>query len=1075
MSRFQAIQAAHEVLGDPVLKPKYDNDRRKAGLYPNSTARPAATGNPYAATSAYPPPPRRTQPGTWQRPAAAGAGPTPAPGASGADRFSSFPRPSPTAKKDNVQDRANMFKAWSGVNPNHDRASRNPASSKPTAPQPPPQPQASRPRGPAPPPPPRPDRPMPSEEHIRANMRHTNMPPPFRKATPEQAQSAWANFNQNNAGRPGMARSNTTRTPKKQGFDPNTPGSDERAAPGGGSYQPHAFNVHESNDGRPAPTMPPPPHSGSRSSGTASTSPTSPRSRRPNANPLRPFASHGESPYESKEVPFAEGNRVSTPYGSFIGEKIDPFNESLRRSFSQRDASKLRPEDAAVRNRARSSSPKRWSTDQPRQGSHPTAFDIGSSGESQSGDDNNSADQRPNSHSSTGDSNEERASRSNDEISNRRKATPTPRSSRFRGTQGGSSDTPPPVPTGHSRHESTDGTRADGEKPAMEQRAKSSMYADPSRSSFDPVLWRQSSFGSCSTSRANRFVLDVPTWAVPASVDPGRKSKQMYAQACSPSCLINFGVNVADPDQVESAAYSVFREGLREQHGCIPSALDFEVFLKLVKIARVPESCGNISIDELLANVLARFPSVGFTEHDVTNMGSRTDSFTMPMDKHLFDTTNARSRSEENISTDFSPGGWDQAFTGEPDNYFGPPQGAPRKQSSAAKHAASGRPATSQSRSATFDVQSPTGTPLEELPQRKWGSAGTPNEIPRFASSNASFNSEDWAKHFQDGSWTMPPPPPIPPTASSGTATPRRQSQGRKGSRTASQKRSGSRLQPQVADEHEAAEDADARGRQDNDRQGTDDGDAMDIDNTPPSQHQPPPPHDRAAQTTQNGAKVYPVPRSVWRQQQAQAPPQHVRTPSGVSGNPQDEAGTKFSSTLDDLGKVEPFAKPTSGEAFNVADMTSSLPFQSQAARNVPGSDSEPKELVVPPIPQAPNPPKRISKVTWHTYATAFAQYVKAYHNNFNEPLLQHFQKRELDVQTQMQGGMGWLEATGDTSGMLTGPSGFGNYMRGIREDEKVMEGWKIGCERHADAVKRFEMTRERVRLLVVGSGLVER
>ncbi|KAK5242598.1 hypothetical protein LTR16_008407, partial [Cryomyces antarcticus] len=32
--RFQAIQAAHEILHDPETKSKYDGDRRKAGLYP---------------------------------------------------------------------------------------------------------------------------------------------------------------------------------------------------------------------------------------------------------------------------------------------------------------------------------------------------------------------------------------------------------------------------------------------------------------------------------------------------------------------------------------------------------------------------------------------------------------------------------------------------------------------------------------------------------------------------------------------------------------------------------------------------------------------------------------------------------------------------------------------------------------------------------------------------------------------------------------------------------------------------------------------------------------------------------
>ncbi|KAI7556504.1 hypothetical protein KC346_g23469, partial [Hortaea werneckii] len=180
--RFQAIQTAHEILGDAGQKARYDADRRKAGLSAtggvgggggggssyNTRPSPAQpTGNPYKATSAYPPPPRRTQPGTWQRPQGFGA-----------DR-NNFPRSTPTARKDPAQDRTNMFKAWQNMNNPQDRQQQRttPGSASSTTAQT--GASTPTPNRPRPPPPPRPDPKMPSEEEIRAGMNYRKPPPQF--------------------------------------------------------------------------------------------------------------------------------------------------------------------------------------------------------------------------------------------------------------------------------------------------------------------------------------------------------------------------------------------------------------------------------------------------------------------------------------------------------------------------------------------------------------------------------------------------------------------------------------------------------------------------------------------------------------------------------------------------------------------------------------------------------------------------------------------------------------------------------------------------------------------------------
>ena len=156
-----------------------------------------------------------------------------------------------------------------------------------------------------------------------------------------------------------------------------------------------------------------------------------------------------------------------------------------------------------------------------------------------------------------------------------------------------------------------------------------------------------------------------------------------------------------------------------------------------------------------------------------------------------------------------------------------------------------------------------------------------------------------------------------------------------------------------------------------------------------------------------------------------------------------------------------------------MANMGSSLPWQSQASTTMYGDHQLQRDLIVTPVPKPPAEPQKLSKTSWLAHAAAFGEYMKSFHN-FNSTLLQHFETREQQAQAQMAGGMGWLEATGDTSGRLTVPTGFGNYMRGVKEDEKVREAWTLAWEKHTDAIRGFEKVRDRVRRLVVGGMLAE-
>jgi len=208
--RFQEIQAAHEVLCDPVQRAKYDAERRK---YRNANV---STNTPNTPRTRPPPPSRHaytttTPSGSYYR----GPPPKPQPQSqrppppqhnntynTGADRFTSKNyRAPPTAQRPDTrakdaEARANVFTAWQKM---------------------------KQPRG---------------EEPRQHNPNSHNNPP---------------NNTQGNPNGTPFGRSQSTRAaPSKQGFDPSTPGVDEGQARS--AYRNYA---------RPAPTPPEsttPPH-----------------------------------------------------------------------------------------------------------------------------------------------------------------------------------------------------------------------------------------------------------------------------------------------------------------------------------------------------------------------------------------------------------------------------------------------------------------------------------------------------------------------------------------------------------------------------------------------------------------------------------------------------------------------------------------------------------------------------------------------------------------------------------------------------------------------------------------------
>ncbi|KAK5675589.1 hypothetical protein LTS10_011689 [Elasticomyces elasticus] len=1171
--KFQAIQTAHEVLSDATLKAKYDGDRRKAGLYPLN--RPGGGGSGGAAgysagsaASAYPPPPRRTQPGVWTRPPGTGtgtAGGTP----TGADRFTNFTRPpAPTARKDPTTDRKNNFNAWQNLNTDRERQ-----QSQRSAPPPPPaSPLGSNAR---PRPPPRADTKLPSsEDDIRGAGFGTYHKPAasggFNDPGLDPRQTAWAAHHQKNAnspfGTPGVGRSNTTRTPRKPtGFDPNAPGSDERAAPAEQSGYSHSHR-HRSEDfghlprGSGGGFMPPPPPPMPASMH----SPTSPSSAqtRPFGDPLRPSKSRGG---EGEQVPYAEGTRTRTSYTNFSGEKT-PFTrtesgDGLRRTASTRDTTKLNG-NAGAAGRARSTSPLGRQRDSGGGGKKKPFVEYSDSDVTDNGRSSESSDER----SGEGGGG---ASRPGTAPQTRRKKIPTPPSVRMYGSRpgskGGDGTTERPGMAGQGVGGSGEGMGMKGSSknmyvgsdffasstPTTQHQHQHQHYPfnnfDTTRDAFggfgafggfegddafesaeqhdaferarqrdalESERWRERMFGSLDAiydkidGVRKSSSISVPMWAFPSSVAPfatrgGKASRGGFTRrgdtSTRPIPIPPRKDSATTPVHCASrklmtdheAAFTFVHQELEKQMGEAEATkgLDMHVFSLLASTTSRGEMSGNRVLDDIMLRALHLFPGAaplhfasdyfdrrgGMNEGDFcacADVGGDC-SFSFPFSQDMFSNTAnpTHARSEERINTTFTPEGWEGRFTASGD-YFAPPTGTGKgERASAGGRKGSGSPGKRmrserglRSTNSSLHVPSST-TPMGMPPPLSHSPSGA--SAAGESDGGVKFPKEHWETTFKDASWSWPPPPPPGlPASLAGRGAPR--VPGRKGS-----KRNEKQQQAEhVGEEQIGREESPVSGGV-----GAGDEDAMDIDSTPPAQHQHQQEEERVGEetpTTQNGggkeARMYAVPPSAWRQSQTNG---HAASNRGSSGG----ANGSLKTNLDDLAHVEPLARATNSAGLgNLSDVHDTLPFTSEASTTIPVQDDgeQMPATPMPAIPKAPEPPTKLTKQSWHAFAGNFGAYLQAFHA-FNTSMIHHFAAREQSAQDLLGvGNMKWLESAGDTMGGGGGSAGFGTYLQGVKEDERVRELWGLGCERHAEAVRGFGGVRERVRKLGAGGGLSE-
>lgn len=286
-SKFQAIQSAHEVLGDPQQRAKYDAQRMRAGLlhtYAGTSSSPTRPSVPTRSPMTDFPPPPRPPPYTAPKPTSSSQ-------SSGAQRYKHFRnRPDSGSWRggntDDPKTKTSDFKAWESMRT--PRRGEGPIpSSRRTVP-----PKAAR----------QPPVPPPREPNGKASKEPSPMRP------------VWDQFKEPHTGIPSTTRADTTRAPpQKNGFVPSSPGvgGDEPQAPS--SYFTVGRGERPTNL-RSQAHMPPPPLPGH-----------TPTSKRP--DPLAPFKDK-----VGINEPFGNKARLSTPYQTGGGEKTYFANPGLERS-----------------------------------------------------------------------------------------------------------------------------------------------------------------------------------------------------------------------------------------------------------------------------------------------------------------------------------------------------------------------------------------------------------------------------------------------------------------------------------------------------------------------------------------------------------------------------------------------------------------------------------------------------------------------------------------------------------------------------------------------------------------------
>jgi hypothetical protein len=1008
--KFQSIQAAHEILSDPEQRAKYDADRRKLGYGPGGQRTTAASGqtdfakSPYATYSNWAPPPRRTARPTPRAP------PQPPPQPSYAStsayqarRPPNFPGPQRgpppkvpprAAPAEGANARANVFTAWQHMQ--GERVRKEQAQ----------------------------------QQQHQARQQHE---PAF--SEDDRRGRAARDAANAHTQKPGLGRSNTTKTPKKPGFDPSDP--DE------GGWEPQATRTSAYSSYVHTPRHTPPKASSSGSMRPPFPPPPPPRSPMPPppAPKSKPdsWSMDGNDSWSrggDDDAPFTEGNeRLSTPYSSHGGEKTYFDTDSLRRSASTHAAQKMgepgsgarhRSASPAGRNKATNLSPPNSST---RRSNVPPVIPNNSKPRMTSG---SGTAKSPFHFDYSSSSSEEGSS----DPPQRQKAQP----GRFWSgakepgrTYPGKFTSPPGTPLKseegeiHTAPETpVNGTTGD---PQMYAKFLSKCDLPQNRSSSG----KTGLFGSIERQATKAY--KFPAWAIPSGVKPPKNKFSTRFTKSTSLPPVPAPINVLGRKSV-SFVY--------------PQALEAKPLLQ----------------PEHVANKLQSSRFTFSSAHAAPNLKQET-------------------KSAENVSTAFSAENWDGKFEGSKD--FVPPPLSGRKNSK-------GRSSPTRRSTRFGNARNPIDLAADGFPPPPPNPPPLGNGVsfhepqtPGAANSGpdpVKFSSEEWAETLKEAKFFYPnleSSRSTSPLKANAAATRRT----KVGGRTRKQSKSEARPVPPAAFPSDASDEAESPIKTTYPQTSAPSGfsldsDAMDIDSESPVANQSSP-------RTARGPRLVPVPpnRSEWRDNASagnipsavpnaggQVPAGTVPTavPNAAVPMPPPPPRAKKTRgsagiTLNDLNNVTPFAASAEGLQ-NLSDLSGTLPFES-AASSHPLKTYQPQQLELPAVPKAPGTLPagiRITENQWRAYVGAMSFYMGTWYQ-FNDKMLLHFNTRHASARKfgtglADQNATRLLQAMGETSN----EEGLASYITGLEEDVRVRRHWDVAFEKHREAVEAFAAVKARVK-----------
>lgn len=995
-AKFQAIQSAHEVLADPGQRAKYDAERIRAGLlytYDDTTAKPNVPPRTPTTATNFPPPPRA--PPYAPKPAHSS---TPA-SSSTANRYSGFaPAGSWASGRDDAQTRARASKAWEQMKPGQPPHGRADGRSVP-----PKWPQGSR--------------------------------EPFSKPESRPApRPSWEQFQESYAPFPGMSRGNTSRTPKRHGFVPATPGGDEPQARNTSAY----FNVNQGE--RPqaprAQTQFPPP----------------PKGQPPTAK--KPDAASRFRGQPGLANPFINIERISTPYATGGGERTYFSSSGLNRSSSTRE-SNPRPEHASHGSTNLKTSQSQTST-----GRHHSA----------SPKMRNPGPQR--SYSTSSSSSDESVQSGEEKI-----FTPS-----MRKTNGVHRDGAQAPVDGHQRSSLNSDSKVDRDvesgrdearpnvQPNWSDRSKSWDHGPPKQTANGKLSGHEEGFDGPEVFLLHRMKRDaerkqkqaneeVPKSAHhPPSADkrapptqPMEKSRSWEDKYRTQGNMNGQRVRAATGSQngkdtmYDSSGFDPFPKtpssdtwfaqwpikspkGRRvcpaiPPHWATPSGVMPTKQAKSYETSSKPVYLTRENLDTMLREADRDSP----------------DSFTFPINNETFaGAPSLRSQSSENINTTFSPSDWSGKFTASGE-YFAPPQ---------TTRAPTPRQRASPTRGRCPPSQHPPAVNTTELHSNGNTHMPPPPAVPMPAPSpsQVKFSAEEWSRHFQEGTFAWPPPPPGSPGRSAPLKRPKTQRMPSKSSKKRPTVPKPASVSATVDDSGEElginGTDSNVESVSSYVSATSGDGGAMDIDPalTPP---------DQRAQRSHNAPNdrhtEFPGSQNTPRAQAPLVPPiANGRLPAE---NAVDNEPTKLN--LGDLKNVAPLA-PGSEGLKDLGDLSDALPFESRSA-NIAAKVPRPKRLELPSPPKAPPIPETLTQTSWESYIAQMRNYMYLW-KIYDSKILHHFKSRQEFVETSL--GANWMSGAGE---------GYAKYTQGLEEDVRVRMHWNISCEKHQEAMRGLGSLREKL------------